>query len=54
VGKEMSQVEAQDREAGGQPQPNCNVNSTFNFAVGAIAISLVVLLGYLAVAHWWH
>jgi len=26
---------------------SCNVNSTFNFSVGAVAIALAVLIGYL-------
>jgi len=30
-----------------QPQPGCNVNSTFNYMVGGFAIIAAVLIGYL-------
>lgn len=33
-------------DPGGQAQPSCNVNSTFNFTVGAIAILVAILIGY--------
>lgn len=36
-----------------RPQPNCNVNSTFNFTVGGFAIAAALLIGYLAYVYWW-
>jgi hypothetical protein len=36
----------------GQAQPRCNVNSTFNFTVGAIAILVAILIGYIVYARW--
>jgi hypothetical protein len=33
------------------PEPSCNVNSTFNFTVGALAIAAAIVIGYL-VWHW--
>jgi hypothetical protein len=37
----------------GEGRPGCNVNSTFNFTVGGLAIAVAVLLGYIAYARWW-
>lgn len=34
-------------------ETGCNVNSTFNFTVGGIAIAVAVLIGYLAYVYWW-
>lgn len=36
-----------------QVQTNCNVNSTFNFTVGAFAIVAALLIGYLMYVSWW-
>jgi len=36
-----------------RPQPGCNVNSTFNFTVGGIAIAAAILIGYWVYMHWW-
>ncbi len=47
-------MEAQRSDGDSQPQPNCNVNSVFNFTVGGIAIAVALLIGYLAYVHWWH
>ena len=37
----------------GRLKPNCNVNSTFNFSVGGVAIVAALLIGYLAYVYWW-
>jgi len=34
-------------------EPNCNVNSVFNFTVGGLSIAAAVLVGYLAYVRWW-
>lgn len=34
-------------------QPGCNVNSTFNFTAGGLAIAAALLIGYLAYVYWW-
>ncbi len=40
-------MQAQKRKDGGrQAEPNCNVNSKFNFTVGAFAIAAALLIGY--------
>ena len=36
-----------------QPQPGCNVNSTFNYTVGGFAIAAALLIGYLLVHFFW-
>ena len=38
---------------GGHGEPGCNVNSTFNFTVGALAIAAALVIGYLAYRYWW-
>ncbi len=38
-------------DAGDRPQRGCNVNSTFNFTVGGLAIAAALLIGYLAYAY---
>ena len=40
------------KEQGGQ-RPGCNVSSTFNFVVGALAIVAVLIIGYLGYLYWW-
>jgi hypothetical protein len=40
-------------DSGGPPQSSCNVNSTFNFIVGGIAIAAALLIGYLSYVYWW-
>lgn len=37
---------------GTEPQPNCSVNSTFNFAMGGLAIVAALVLCYLAYMYW--
>jgi hypothetical protein len=46
-------MEAQKKDGDKQPQPGCNVNSTFNFTVGGIAIAAAVLIGYLVYFFVW-
>lgn len=36
-----------------QPQRGCNVNMTFNLAVGVTAIIAALLIGYVGYAYWW-
>jgi hypothetical protein len=48
----MNQMKS-ETNAGDRPQPGCNVNSTFNFTVGGIAIAAALLIGYLAYMYWW-
>ncbi len=40
-------------DVGQRQQARCNVNSTFNFTVGGIAIVAALLVGYLVYAYWW-
>lgn len=48
----MTETREQKIDTGGQLPPGCNVSSTFNFTVGALAIALAVLIGYLVRAYW--
>ncbi len=41
------------KDIGDTQQPNCNVNSTFNFTVGGLAIAAALVIGYLAYVYWW-
>lgn len=41
------------KDDGGQQQRGCNVNSTFNLAVGIAAIAAALLIGYVGYAYWW-
>ncbi|MDQ3746333.1 MAG: hypothetical protein M3444_18325 [Acidobacteriota bacterium] len=43
----------QKGDVGNQPRPGCNVNSTFNFTVGGLAIAAAVVIGYLVYLFWW-
>ncbi len=45
-------MKTQMSDVGGQLPPGCNVSSTFNFTVGALAIAAAVLLGYFVYAYW--
>ena len=36
-----------------KPVSSCNVSSTFNFTVGALAIAAALAIGYLAYRFWW-
>ena len=36
----------------GQQLRGCNVNSTFNVAVGAAALVVALLIGYVGYAYW--
>jgi hypothetical protein len=48
----MTAIRAGTSDSGGKAQPGCNVNSTFNFSVGAIAILVAILIAYVAYARW--
>ena len=48
----MSALRSGTSDSGGQPQPGCNVSSTFNFSVGAIAIVVAILIAYVAYTRW--
>ncbi|MDQ3582457.1 MAG: hypothetical protein M3495_13010 [Pseudomonadota bacterium] len=48
----MNQMKAETKVNDGQLQSNCNVNMTFNFAVGGLAIAAALLIGYLVYAYW--
>jgi hypothetical protein len=48
----MAGMRAGTSDSGGRVQPGCNVNSTFNFGVGAIAILVAILIAYVAYARW--
>jgi hypothetical protein len=49
----MNQVKSEMNDTGDQPELGCNVNSTFNFTVGAFAIAAALLISYLAYMYWW-
>jgi len=44
--KETSGVSAKE-------QRGCNVNSTFNFTVGRLAIAATLVIAHLAYMYWW-
>ena len=46
-------MQSEMKEMGDRQQSGCNVNSTFNFTVGGIAIAAALLIGYLAYVYWW-
>ncbi len=46
-------MKSETNDAGGQPQSGCNVNSTFNFTVGGLAIAAALLISYCAYLYWW-
>jgi hypothetical protein len=46
-------MKAQTSDNDNQSRPSCNVNSTFNFMVGGLAIAAAALVGYLAYMYWW-
>jgi hypothetical protein len=47
-------MKAETNDDSGKLTPGCNVNSTFNFTVGGLAIAAAVLLGYLSCAYWFN
>lgn len=42
-------MKGRESDAGDRPRPGCNVNSTFNFIIGALAIVAALVIGYFAV-----
>ena len=48
---EDRQMETQTRTD--RPVSSCNVSSTFNFTVGALAIAAALVICYLAYRYWW-
>ena len=46
-------MKTESNDVGGKLEPDCNVNSTFNFTVGGIAIVAAVLIVFLVYAYWW-
>jgi hypothetical protein len=46
-------MKSQSSEPRDDQRTGCGVNSTFNFAVGGLAIVAAVVIGYLAIARWW-
>ncbi len=46
-------MKTETNDVGGKLQPNCNVNSTFNFTVGGLAIAAALVIGYLAYVFSW-
>ncbi len=45
-------MKAQRSDDNGLTRTSCNVNSTFNFTVGALAIAGAVLIGYFVYVYW--
>lgn len=47
-------MKSETNDAGDRLQRGCNVNATFNFTVGGLAITAALLIGYLAYSYWWN
>jgi len=43
----MTETPITNQKPTGKAQPNCNVNQSFNFAVGGVALVVAVIAGYL-------
>ena len=39
-------MKGREGDTGDQSQPGCNVNSTFNFTVGVLAVVAAIVIGY--------
>lgn len=48
----VSTMKGQESGAPGPSGAGCNVSSTFNFTVGAIAISAAIVIVYLVYRYW--
>jgi hypothetical protein len=46
-------MKSEMNETGDRPRAGCDVNSTFNFTGGGIAIAAATLIGYLVYVYWW-
>jgi hypothetical protein len=49
----MNQMQAETRDVSSRSLPGCNVNSTFNFTVGAFAVLAGALIVYFIYSYWW-
>ena len=46
-------MQSETKDMRDRQQSSCNVNSTFNFTFGGIAIATALLIGFLVYVYWW-